>query len=96
MAVYLDHCLIGIGGLSVDPHTQSYTARLRRVYIATSFRGQRIGQALVKALVEYAAQHFRIVRLSTDTPEGDDFYVRCGFDRSDDAHATHTMSLSKV
>lgn len=96
MAVYLGHCLIGIGGLSVDPHTQSHTARLRRVYIATSFRGQRIGQALVKALVEYAAHHFQIVRLSTDTPAGNAFYMRCGFNRSGDAHATHTMLLRNV
>ncbi|CAI8773406.1 GNAT family N-acetyltransferase [Pseudomonas sp. IT-P294] len=93
MAAYTDHCLIGIGGLSVDPYAQHDTARLRRVYVAASSRGLKVGQALVDALVEFASYRFRIVRLSTDTPEGDAFYRRCGFNRSDDEHATHTLFL---
>ncbi|WLG53044.1 GNAT family N-acetyltransferase [Pseudomonas sp. FP1742] len=96
MAAYMDYCLIGIGGLSVDPYSQNDTARLRRVYVAASSRGQQVGQTLVNALVEYAAHRFRIVRLSTDTPEGDAFYLHCGFNRSNDDHATHTMLLGNA
>ncbi|MFJ7315439.1 GNAT family N-acetyltransferase [Pseudomonas sp. NPDC098747] len=94
MAAYLNRQLIGIGGLSVDPYTQTNTARLRRVYIAASSRGQHVGRTLVKALVAHAALRFQSVRLSTDTIEGDAFYLHCGFMRTEDAHATHTMLLS--
>jgi len=93
MAAYRDHRLIGIGGLSVDPYAQNDTARLRRLYVSASSRGLKVGQALVNALVEFASHRFRIVRLSTDTPEGDTFYRHCGFNRSDDDHATHTLFL---
>lgn len=93
MAAYIDHCLIGIAGLSVDPYAQHDTARLRRVYVAASSRGLKVGQTLVNALVEFASHRFRIVRLSTDTPEGDAFYRHCGFNRLDDDHATHIMFL---
>lgn len=94
MGAYLDKCLIGIGGLSVDPYARN-TARLRRVYVVASSRGQYVGQTLVDALVEHATQHFRSVRLFTDTPEGDTFYQHYGFKRSDDEHATHTLLIAK-
>lgn len=81
MAAYLNQQLIGIGGLSVDPYSQTNMARLRRVYVAAESRGQRVGQRLVKALVAHAALRFQNVRLSTDTSEGDGFYLHCGFTR---------------
>ena len=93
MAAYLNQQLIGIGGLSVDPYSESHTARLRRVYVAASSRRQHVGRTLVKALVAQAALHFQSVRLFTDTPEGDAFYVQCGFTRIEDVHATHDMRL---
>lgn len=96
MAAYLNQRLIGIGGLSVDPYGEPHTARLRRVYIAASSRGQHVGQALVNALVEHAALGFRNVCLSTDTSEGDAFYLRCGFMRIEDVRATHMMLLVEV
>ncbi|WP_415765035.1 GNAT family N-acetyltransferase [Pseudomonas sp. ZB1P45] len=96
IAAYLDDCLIGIGGLSVDPYAQNGTGRLRRVYVAASLRGRNIGRALVETLLEHAAKHFRVVRLCTDTSEGDSFYLRCGFQRTDHAHATHTMLLGEA
>lgn len=93
MAAYLNQQLIGIGGLSVDPYAENNTARLRRVYVAASSRGKHVGQTLVKALVEHAALRFEILRLSTDTSEGNAFYLHCGFRRSDDVHAAHVMLL---
>lgn len=96
MAAYLNQRLIGVGGLSVDPYGEPHTARLRRVYIATSSRGQHVGQALVKALVAHAALRFQNVRLSTDTSAGDAFYLRCGFTRTADVHATHVMLLGEA
>lgn len=96
LAAYLNQQLIGIGGISVDPYVGNNAARLRRVYVAASSRGQHVGRTLVKALVERAALRFEIVRLSTDTPEGNAFYTHCGFKRTDDAHATHFMLLGET
>jgi len=93
MAAYLGDRLVGIGGLTRDPFTQENIGRLRRVYIAREARGQNIGRALVNRLVEHATQHFRIVRLSTDTSDSAAFYIRCGFQALDDDHATHVMFL---
>lgn len=96
MAAYSNQQVIGIGGLSVDPYTQPDTARLRRVYVAPAARNQHVGQALVKALVAQATLHFQTVRLSTDTSGGDAFYLRCGFTRTEDVHATHIIELANA
>lgn len=95
MAAYSDQHLIGIGGLSVDPYIKSGIARLRRVYVAPAARNQYVGQALLKVLIAQAALYFQQVRLSTDTSGGDTFYLRCGFIRIEDIHATHIMELKK-
>lgn len=96
MAAYSNQQVIGIGGLSVDPYTQPDTARLRRVYVTPAARNQHVGQALVKALVAQATLHFQTVRLSTDTSGGDAFYLRCGFTRTEDVHATHIIELANA
>lgn len=93
MAAYQGPALIGIGGLSIDPYLPYDTARLRRVYVAPPSRGQRVGRALVEALVEHASERFRIVRLNADTLEADTFYTRCGFKRLAGDRATHYMLL---
>jgi GNAT superfamily N-acetyltransferase len=86
--------LMAIGGLSYDPYAGSDIGRLRRVYVARASRGQNVGKALVQQLLEYAAQRFRVVRLSTDTPEGSAFYLRCGFQQIHDDFATHVKLLA--
>lgn len=96
MAAYRNQQLIGIGGLSVDPYTRENIARLRRVYVNASSRGHHVGRTLVKALVAHAALRFQNVCLFTDTAEGDAFYLRCGFMRIDDDHATHVMCLKDI
>ncbi|RLU04763.1 GNAT family N-acetyltransferase [Pseudomonas prosekii] len=93
MAAYQSDNLIGIGGINVDPYAPTETGRLRRLYVAASKRGQHVGQLLVATLVERASQQFNVLRLSTDTPEGDAFYLRCGFQRSNEDRATHVMHL---
>ena len=89
-----DKRLIAIGGLSCDPFAGRDTGRLRRVYVARASRGQNVGKALVQHLLEFASEHFRVVRLSTDTPEGAAFYLRCGFQPIQDDFATHMKSLA--
>lgn len=94
MAANLNQKLVGIGGLSVDPYAKGNTARLRRVYVSASSRRHHVGQTLVKALVAHATLRFQSVCLFTDTADGDAFYLRCGFMRSDQDRATHVMCLS--
>ncbi|WP_342655271.1 GNAT family N-acetyltransferase [Pseudomonas sp. F3-2] len=96
MAAYLNQRLVGIAGLSVDPFTHDRTGRLRRVYVAPASRGQQVGRRLVSALLAHAALHFESVRLYTDTSEGSAFYLRCGFTRTDDAHATHIVQINNL
>ncbi|MBA1228190.1 GNAT family N-acetyltransferase [Pseudomonas viridiflava] len=91
MTAVLGGCLIGIGGVSVDPYVQNRAGRLRRVYVLPSARRQGIGRVLVEQLVDHAARHFSQVRLFTDTAEGDAFYRRCGFKRAAEDNATHVM-----
>ena len=93
LGAFRDGQLIAIGGLSYDPYAGPDIGRLRRVYVARASRGQSVGEALVRRLLEYAAQRFRVVRLSTDTPEGSAFYLRCGFQEIHDDFATHVKSL---
>jgi GNAT superfamily N-acetyltransferase len=90
---FRDGQLIAIGGLSYDPHAGPDIGRLRRVYVARASRGQNVGKTLVQHLLEQAAQRFRVVRLSTDTPEGAAFYLRCGFQPIHDDFATHAKSV---
>lgn len=86
--------IVGIGGLNVDPYRSSGdTARLRRLYVADAFRRRGIGEALVHALLEEAHARFRMVRLTTDTQAGADFYVRLGFTAVNDETATHMKML---
>lgn len=94
MAAYRNKQLIGIGGLSVDPYADKNMARLRRVYVSASSRRHHVGQTLVKALVAHAALRFQNLCLFTDTAVGDAFYLKCGFTRIEDVHATHAMCLS--
>lgn len=96
IAAYRNQQLIGIGGLSVDPYAEKNMARLRRVYVSASSRRHHVGQTLVKALVAHAALRFQSVCLFTDTAVGDAFYLKCGFLRIDDDHATHVMCLSNI
>lgn len=43
--------------------------------------------------MEQAAQRFRVVRLSTDTPQGAALNLRCGFQPASGEHVTHTKTV---
>ncbi|PQV55069.1 N-acetylglutamate synthase-like GNAT family acetyltransferase [Paraburkholderia sp. BL21I4N1] len=86
--------IVGIGGLNVDPYKPiGDTARLRRLYVASSFRRRGVGEALVYALLKEASGTFRVIRLSTDTEAAAAFYVRLGFSAIEDETATHIKFL---
>ncbi|QIE26132.1 Acetyltransferase (GNAT) family protein (plasmid) [Caballeronia sp. SBC1] len=89
--------MIGMGGLTIDPYLSAGdVGRLRRVYVAPSVRRRGIGAALVDALLQHASGKFRLVRLSTDTQAGADFYARCGFSQVDENSATHAKVMVDV
>lgn len=96
LGVFQDEQLIAIGGLSQDPYTGPETGRLRRVYVARAMRGRKAGTALVEQLLMHGAAQFQTVRLSTDTPEGARFYLRCGFHPIIDDRATHEISVTAM
>lgn len=92
LGVWCNGELIAVGGLSRDPHASAQTGRLRRLYVAPSARRQRVGEALVQALLARATQHFQTVRLLTDTEAGAAFYVRCGFRPVQSDRASHEIA----
>ncbi|WP_089165343.1 GNAT family N-acetyltransferase [Caballeronia sordidicola] len=64
------------------------------MYVAPSVRRRGIDAALVDALLQRASGSFRVVRLTTDTQAGADFYLRCGFSQVDDDSATHAKPIT--
>ncbi|MFK4443384.1 GNAT superfamily N-acetyltransferase [Caballeronia udeis] len=95
LGAFEERRMIGIGGLTIDPYLPAADAgRLRRLYVAPSARRRGIGGALVDALLRHASGRFRLVRLTTDTQAGADFYLRCGFSQVDDDSATHAKPLT--
>lgn len=58
MAASLDGCLIGIGGVSVDPYMQNGVGRLRRLYVSPVARRQNVGQCWLKGLLNMPLDTF--------------------------------------
>ena len=91
------HGLLGFGGVTPDPYVADpTTGRLRHLYVLATARRRGVGRLLVHALEERAARAYRRLRLRTDTTVGAQFYERLGYERTDDAHATHTRRLSRI
>lgn len=94
LAAYLDGKLVALGGLTADPYAhEANTGRIRRLYVMPTARGLQIGQTLLQRLLAHAGPHFSLLRVLTDTAAGDAFYLRCGFQRIADAHASHSLRL---
>lgn len=77
---FIDDDVVGIGGLNVDPYASSDSiGRVRHVYVSPIHRRRGIGRALMQQVLNAARGKFRLVRLRTDTREGDCFYRSLGF-----------------
>ncbi|WP_072410068.1 GNAT family N-acetyltransferase [Pseudomonas sp. NFACC04-2] len=96
LGVFRHGHLIAVGGLSYDPYAGPGVGRLRRVYVRRASRRLEVGRFLVEHLLKHAAPRFRAVRLSTDTPEGATFYLRCGFEPIQDDFATHVKLFERT
>jgi len=60
-------------------------------------RRQGVARALVGQVLGFAGERFRVVRVRTDTPEADLFYLALGFSRSAaPADATHELRLGRA
>jgi GNAT superfamily N-acetyltransferase len=87
--------IIGVCGLSVDPHRcDGRVGRVRHLYVATAFRRRGIGGLLVATVIRVARNAFEQLRLRTDSEPAARFYERLGFRRCDDeADSTHALDF---
>lgn len=75
--------VIAIGGLNQDPYSNEINiGRLRRFYVANSYRRIGLGNQLMDHILSYAKEHFALIVLHTDTEQADRFYRAYGFKKS--------------
>jgi GNAT superfamily N-acetyltransferase len=87
--------LVGICGLNRDPYLgQASGGRVRRLYVTPDARRLGIARRLVGEILREARGHFIVLRLRTNTREGDLFYRVLGFHPTTGvATATHELWL---
>lgn len=87
--------LVGVGGLTADPYpdAQPGVGRLRHLYVSPRCRRQGVGKALVLVVLKEARQHYRKLRLRTDTAAAARFYETLGFVPVSECNATHKLNL---
>lgn len=89
MVVLVDNQMIGTCHLTLMPsltYQGSTRMQIEAVRVAKAFRGQRIGEWMMRQAFDYAKQHdVGMVQLSTnkERPEAKRFYEKIGF------HASH-------
>ncbi len=90
--------LVGVCGLNRDPYcADPAVGRVRHLYVDPGYRRRGIGRELVRHVISAARERFRILRLRTDTAEGDLFYGALGFTPTPQARdATHEMPLPQA
>ena len=90
--------LAGVVARSIDPHASDPTVgRLRHLYVRSDMRGRGVGAALVRAALEGAERHFRVirVRMGADNEAAAAMYLAVGFARvTGDPFATHLLVLA--
>jgi GNAT superfamily N-acetyltransferase len=93
--VYRGRILIAVGGLNQDPYLpESDIARVRHVYVLSTWRNQGIGKLLMHAIIGEAKGRFRLLTLRTFSAEADGFYRAIGFQTQPELQgATHHLVL---
>ncbi|MBT2690921.1 GNAT family N-acetyltransferase [Bacillus sp. ISL-47] len=72
--------IVAIGGLNQDPYSnEPNIGRLRRFYVASSYRRIGVGKELLGPILTYAKENFDLIVLHTDTEKADTFYRANGF-----------------
>jgi GNAT superfamily N-acetyltransferase len=86
---------VGVCGLNADPFLADPTVgRVRHLYVLPEARRSGVGRRLVEAVVAHATAGFVRLRLRTNTVEASRFYQALGFTPTDEAGATHTLTLA--
>src|SRR5439155_16415461 len=90
-----DRAVVGVCGLTIDPYlADPAVGRVCHLYVAAHLRRQGVGARLVGAVVAEARGSFTLLRLRTDRPEADAFYLSLGFARvADEPGCTHRLAL---
>ena len=98
LAARLDSCVVGVCGLTVDPHaSEASVGRIRHLYVLARHRRRGIGQRLMTEVITVARPYFARLRLRTDSPEAARFYERLGFCPCVGLpHCTHVLELSGI
>jgi GNAT superfamily N-acetyltransferase len=93
LAAWVDADLAGIGGLTIDPVLPD-ALRMRRFYVAKSFRRTGIGRAIAKSLLAQLRASNRLVTVNAAAGSGP-FWESLGFvaDRRD-SH-THVLPCTR-
>ena len=90
--------LLGVCGLNQDPYAgDPAVGRMRRLYVAPRFRRHGVGSTLIRHATANAGGLFAVIRLRSNTEEGDRFWRACGFARlpQGDPEATHVLQIEQ-
>ncbi|TWU07370.1 Acetyltransferase (GNAT) family protein [Symmachiella macrocystis] len=94
--IWNDGVPVGVGGLNVDPYAlDTCIGRVRHVYVSRQFRRRGMGRALLLELINISQHRFRMLRLRTNTEQGDSFYRELGFVPIVESNdSTHCLNLT--
>ena len=88
----LDHKIVGICGLNIDP-INSKRGRVRRLYVLPQYRNKGIGRKLVKEIINYSRKHFKSISTNIGKLTISKFYEELGFKKYDKEKViTHLLS----
>lgn len=91
-AAYVDGELAGVGGVTPQAGMAEPAMRMRRLYVAPSFRRAGVGQALAGAMIQ---QGFQAARLLTSNAEASEaagpFWEAIGFEQVTGPDFTHQL-----
>jgi GNAT superfamily N-acetyltransferase len=96
LGYFIGSHIVGMCGLNIDPFSEeNETGRLRHLYTHPDFRKQGIAGQLVQSIIQNAGHYFTRIRLRTDNPIAERFYLKCGFQQVTEEDATHCLELKE-
>lgn len=97
LGCYAGAVLAGVGGLNRDPFSiGDSTGRVRRLYVAPSYRWRGAGRALVLEIIQIARLRFTLLRVGAAPGDARLFYEALGFHPVIDENASHQIALSAL
>jgi GNAT superfamily N-acetyltransferase len=91
-AAYIDGELAGIGGVTLQSDLAEPAMRMRRLFVAPTFRRQGVGQALAGAMIQQGLQEARLLTANARASEAAPrFWEAMGFSPAEARGHTHEM-----